>query len=132
MTSTSIISGINKESGFAKVAIKDTGIGIPKKESEHIFERFYQVDRSRGKESGGVGLGLSICQWIVKAHQGTIELESKVGKGSCFIVTLPLLAGDEHAWNNLVARETLITSLAHAVSGVSLPYLDALVEHNRH
>ena len=82
---------LKKDGGFAMVSIRDTGIGIPEEEFEHIFERFYRVDKSRARESGGMGLGLSICQWIAKAHQGKIELESELGKGSHFIVSLPLL-----------------------------------------
>jgi signal transduction histidine kinase len=84
---------LQKDGGFAKVSIKDTGVGIPKKELEHIFERFYRVDKSRASEIGEMGLGLSICQWIVKAHHGKIELESELGKGSRFIVSLPLVTG---------------------------------------
>ncbi|MBN1253862.1 MAG: HAMP domain-containing protein [Deltaproteobacteria bacterium] len=82
---------LQKERDVAKVSIKDTGIGIPSAESEHIFERFYQVDKSRDKERGGVGLGLSICQWIATAHHGNIEVKSEVGKGSRFAVSLPLM-----------------------------------------
>ena len=85
---------LQKDKGFAKASIKDTGIGIPALEFEHIFDRFYQVDKSRDKGSKGVGLGLSICQWIVKAHHGKIELESAVGEGSRFIVSLPLVIGE--------------------------------------
>ena len=83
---------LKKDGDFAKVSIRDTGIGIPEEEFEHIFERFYRVDKSRARESGGTGLGLSICQWIAKAHQGKIELEIEFGKGSHFIVSLPLLS----------------------------------------
>lgn len=85
---------LQKDKGFAKASIKDTGIGVPASEFEHIFDRFYQVDKSRDKGSKGVGLGLSICQWIVKAHHGKIELESAVGEGSRFIVSLPLVIGE--------------------------------------
>ena len=85
---------LQRDKGFAKASIKDTGIGIPALEFEHIFDRFYQVDKSRDKGSKGVGLGLSICQWIVKAHHGKIELESAVGQGSRFIVSLPLVIGE--------------------------------------
>jgi heavy metal sensor kinase len=85
---------LQKDRGFAKASIKDTGIGIPTTEFEHVFDRFYQVDKSRDKGSEGVGLGLSICQWIVKAHHGKIELESAVGEGSRFIVSLPLVIGE--------------------------------------
>jgi signal transduction histidine kinase len=84
---------LQKDRGVAQVSVHDTGIGIPAAEFEHIFERFYQVDKSRGRGSGGVGLGLSICRWIATAHQGTIEVESEVGKGSQFFVTLPLVTG---------------------------------------
>jgi heavy metal sensor kinase len=72
------------------VRVVDTGIGIPKEEQQNIFKRFYRVDKSRSKETGGVGLGLSIADWIVNAHQGKIEVQSSPGKGSTFTVTLPL------------------------------------------
>ena len=71
------------------VILKDTGIGIPSDDLPHIFDRFYRVDTSRSRLSGGIGLGLSICQWIVKAHQGTIEIKSMPQKGTTFTVTLP-------------------------------------------
>jgi two-component system OmpR family sensor kinase len=82
---------VKKDGSFAKVSIRDTGIGIPQEEFERIFERFYRVDKSRARESGGTGLGLSICQWIAKAHHGKIEVKSELGRGSEFIVSLPLL-----------------------------------------
>ena len=82
---------LKKDGGVAKVSIRDTGMGIPEEEFEHVFERFYRVNKSRARESGGTGLGLSICQWIAKAHHGRIELESQLGKGTEFIVSLPLL-----------------------------------------
>ncbi len=66
-----------KETGFIVCAIKDTGIGIPEGDLDKVFDRFYRVDKSRSKESGGSGLGLSICQEIVKLHGGRIEIKSK-------------------------------------------------------
>jgi len=72
------------------VKIKDTGIGIPKEEQGNIFKRFYRVDRSRSKETGGVGLGLSIAEWIAHAHHGRIEVESELNKGSTFTLYLPI------------------------------------------
>lgn len=76
---------------FIKTSVKDTGVGIPEEHLPHIFERFYRVDRARAKKSGGSGLGLSICKWIVNAHLGKIEVESREGKGTTFTVWLPSL-----------------------------------------
>lgn len=70
------------------VAVRDTGIGIPKAELPHVFDKFYQV-RQSGRSPGGVGLGLAIAQQIVEALNGTLEVESEVGRGSCFTVRLP-------------------------------------------
>jgi heavy metal sensor kinase len=82
---------VEKDEGNAVVQVVDTGIGIPREEQEKIFKRFYRVDKSRSKESGGVGLGLSIAEWIVKAHQGRIEVNSGLNRGSTFTVYLPTL-----------------------------------------
>jgi heavy metal sensor kinase len=87
-------TSLRKDGQFARVSIKDTGIGIPEEEHERVFERFYRVDKSRVRTTGGTGLGLSICGWIAKAHHGEIELESEVGKGSDVIVSLPLLRNE--------------------------------------
>jgi two-component system phosphate regulon sensor histidine kinase PhoR len=76
--------------GAVEIAVSDTGIGIPPKEMPRIFERFYRVDRARSREMGGTGLGLSIVKHIVEAHDGKISVESQFGKGSRFVVTLPM------------------------------------------
>jgi signal transduction histidine kinase len=75
---------------FVKIVVSDTGIGIAKEDQERIFNRFFRVDKARSREEGGSGLGLSICKWIVEAHQGEIKVESELGKGSSFIVKFPL------------------------------------------
>ena len=75
---------------FARITVSDTGIGIAKKDQEKIFDRFFRVDKARSREEGGSGLGLSICKWIVEAHQGRISVESELGKGSSFVVRLPI------------------------------------------
>jgi heavy metal sensor kinase len=82
---------VEKNKDSALVKIRDTGIGIPKEEQEKIFKRFYRVDKSRSRETGGVGLGLSIAEWIVHAHHGRIEVESELNQGSTFTVFLPIL-----------------------------------------
>jgi heavy metal sensor kinase len=74
---------------LVKIIVSDTGIGISAEDKERIFDRFFRVDKSRSREEGGSGLGLSICKWIVEAHQGEIKVESELGKGSSFIVKLP-------------------------------------------
>jgi signal transduction histidine kinase len=81
---------VEKNKDSALVKIRDTGIGIPKEEQEKIFKRFYRVDKSRSRETGGVGLGLSIAEWIVHAHHGRIEVESELNQGSTFTVNLPI------------------------------------------
>jgi heavy metal sensor kinase len=81
---------LEKNQEFVLVKIKDTGIGIPIDEQKNIFKRFYRVDKSRSRETGGVGLGLSIAEWIVRAHHGRIEVNSELNEGSTFTVYLPI------------------------------------------
>ena len=69
--------------------IKDTGIGIPEQDLPKIFDRFYRVDKARSRQEGGSGLGLAICKYIVDRHQGTIDVESKLGEGTKFKIRFP-------------------------------------------
>ncbi|MGB3755288.1 MAG: ATP-binding protein, partial [Rivularia sp. (in: cyanobacteria)] len=73
----------------AEIRVKDTGIGIPKNELSHVFDRFYRVNSDRSRHTGGSGLGLAIAKAIVVSHYGSLEVESEVGKGSTFIAILP-------------------------------------------
>ena len=75
--------------GGAEIAIRDTGIGINSQDLPHIFERFYRSDGARRRDGGGSGLGLSICQSIVKNHGGTIVIQSERGRGTCVTTWLP-------------------------------------------
>ncbi len=76
----------------ACLTVRDTGVGIAAEHLEHIFERFYRVDPARSSAVGGTGLGLAIVEWIVRAHNGNISVESQVGQGTTFTVTLPAAA----------------------------------------
>jgi len=73
-----------------RVAVADTGEGIPPEDLPYVFERFYRADKSRARASGGSGLGLAIAKQIVEAHGGRIWVESWVGVGSTFVFTLPV------------------------------------------
>ena len=97
-----ITNAINysNENGYIKISvyminnnivgeISDNGIGISKENQNKIWDRFYQVDPSRNKDKGNSGLGLSIVKWIVNAHNGTIEVKSKINKGSTFTFIIP-------------------------------------------
>jgi heavy metal sensor kinase len=77
-----------RQTGFIVCEIKDTGIGIPEGDLDKVFDRFYQVDKSRSKEIGSSGLGLSICHEIVKLHGGRIKTESRLGSGTTVSVYL--------------------------------------------
>ena len=70
------------------VEISDNGIGIEEKHLKHLFDRFYRVDKSRSRESGGSGLGLSIVKHILEAHNQSVNVRSTTGKGSTFGFTL--------------------------------------------
>lgn len=81
-----------QESGRLCFAVADSGIGIPAREQKKIFRRFYQIDRRLTRPVGGVGLGLSIVEFIVRAHGGEIRVNSQPGVGSTFVVAMPCAA----------------------------------------
>ncbi|MEN8041210.1 MAG: HAMP domain-containing sensor histidine kinase [Actinomycetota bacterium] len=82
------------EESEVRIEIRDTGIGIPERYQDRVFERFFRVDRARSRESGGTGLGLSIVKNVALAHGGTVGLESELGVGSTFHMLLPIAQED--------------------------------------
>jgi len=85
-----VLLSLSNGSGNARIEVRDSGIGISAKDLPHIFERFYRADHSRSRETGGSGLGLAIAKWIVDMHHGTIEAHSESGRGSQFLISLPI------------------------------------------
>lgn len=82
----SITIKLYTEKKLKVLSVKDTGIGISDEDKKRIFDRFYRSDKARNRKFGGTGLGLSIAKWIVDSHRATIDVESKIGEGSTFIV----------------------------------------------
>lgn len=79
-----------EEGGFAVVSVTDTGIGIAKEGIAYVFDRFWRADKVRSREQGGAGLGLAIAKWIVESHKGSIAVDSAPGKGSAFLLRIPV------------------------------------------
>jgi signal transduction histidine kinase len=79
------------------VAVTDTGVGIPSEALDHIFERFYRVDKARSRQAGGSGLGLSIVRELAARNYGTISVKSELGRGTCFTATFPYFELDREA-----------------------------------
>jgi two-component system phosphate regulon sensor histidine kinase PhoR len=89
---SSVTVSAEKTNGAVKVVVRDTGPGIDPKHVPRLFERFYRVDAGRSREIGGTGLGLSIVKHLVEAMGGQVTVDSAVGHGSVFSVTLPQLS----------------------------------------
>jgi len=82
------VSGTQSD-GEIRLSVSDTGVGIPTRDLERIFERFYRVDHGRSRSTGGTGLGLSIVRHVASNHQGRVEVDSREGEGSTFTLVLP-------------------------------------------
>lgn len=85
---------LSHKDDLAIIEVSDTGIGIPTEDIPFIFDRFYRVDKARSRGLGGTGLGLSIVKWIAEVHGGEVTVNSSVGQGTTFIVSLPAIKND--------------------------------------
>jgi two-component system sensor histidine kinase SenX3 len=89
----SIEVGAQVEGDRLELVVRDHGIGIPTRDLERIFERFYRVDRARSRDTGGTGLGLAIVRHVVQAHGGEVTVTSSEGEGSTFTIQVPISNG---------------------------------------
>jgi heavy metal sensor kinase len=85
-----IVAHVEPSGGGVLAIVSDTGIGIPREHLPRVFERFYRVDQARTQDTGGAGLGLSICRAIAEAHGGQLQIESEVGRGTRILLSLPV------------------------------------------
>ena len=86
-----VVSATRDGASAAQISVADQGIGIPERDLERIFERFYRVDPARSRATGGTGLGLAIVKHVVAAHSGKVTVWSKEGVGSTFTLRLPAI-----------------------------------------
>jgi two-component system sensor histidine kinase SenX3 len=91
----SVSVSVRQEGDVAAVAISDTGEGIPTRDTDRVFERFYRVDSARSRGTGGTGLGLAIVKHVAESHGGSISLDSELGVGSTFTIRFPVATRSE-------------------------------------
>ena len=87
---TSVQVRVHVEGEWVELMVADHGIGIPASDHDRIFERFYRVDKGRGRETGGTGLGLAIVRHVATNHHGDVQVSSQEGEGSTFVLRIPL------------------------------------------
>jgi PAS domain S-box-containing protein len=131
-----ITVALQSANGHAELSVQDTGVGIPESEMPRIFERFHRVEGSHGRTHEGTGIGLALVQELVKLHAGTIRVESELGKGSRFVVSIPL--GTAHLPEARIDRDQGTTpahaetqayveeALAWLPDGLSVPYANEI------
>ena len=83
---------VRRDGDTLEISVSDQGVGIPRRDLDRVFERFYRVDRARSRATGGTGLGLSIVRHVASNHGGSISVDSIEGEGSTFVLRLPMLA----------------------------------------
>jgi len=90
-----VVVSVDNDRRDVIISVADTGIGIAEEEVPKVFARFWRSDASRERVSGGLGVGLAITKEIIDQHNGTIEIQSEVGKGTTFILHIPLARNQE-------------------------------------
>lgn len=93
---TEVAIGVGQNDGWIEFTVTDQGVGIPARDLDRIFERFYRVDKARSRGTGGSGLGLSIVRHVATNHGGTVIVSSREGEGSVFVLRIPALADTGH------------------------------------
>jgi len=88
-TGSEVVVESRVHDGWVEIAVTDTGVGIPARDIDRIFERFYRVDRARSRDTGGTGLGLSIVRHVATNHAGDVTVQSREGEGSTFTIRVP-------------------------------------------
>jgi CheY-like chemotaxis protein len=111
-----VISAYSK-SDFVELRVRDNGIGIPRDQLDRVFERFYQVDSSSTRRFGGSGLGLSIVREIVLAHRGKIFVESEEGKGTSFLMLMPMGEAERSRITEFLEEKTTKEALQEELKG---------------
>jgi two-component system sensor histidine kinase SenX3 len=101
-----VVSSARDGVSAAQISVADQGIGIPERDLERIFERFYRVDPARSRATGGTGLGLAIVKHVMAAHGGKVSVWSKEGVGSTFTLRLPVLNRRSTSSGNVAAGHT--------------------------
>ena len=100
----SIYVRVKRSDTMAKISVRDTGIGLTPEEARMVFQRFWRADSGRGRESGGLGVGLTVVKEIVQRHNGRVEVEGQKGEGACFTIYIPLY--DEREQRKKLSRNT--------------------------
>ena len=85
-----VVAAAGSDDGTVRITVADSGVGVPRRDLDRIFERFYRVDRARSRRTGGTGLGLAIVKRLVEAHQGSISIQDNEPQGTQFVVRIPV------------------------------------------
>ncbi|MFW0110584.1 sensor histidine kinase [Rothia sp. P13129] len=106
--STHVTVSVRQDEENIYISVTDEGNGIAREEQDRIFERFYRIDPARSRQTGGTGLGLSIVKHVMAQHGGEVSLESEVGQGSTFTMSLPMV--DEQTEHDLLGSESVTSA----------------------